>query len=137
MGAWRLAKWRAQSPFDRGDYFARRLRLAGLREEDLCFLAAESARSVAARAGWPASTRWSRKLAELQAAERERAAGPQPSWLGLLNPFLRDLSRRLRAQLESVTAGAAPPLDLERVLDSLIVPVARTLEGMVSRTIVL
>jgi type 2 lantibiotic biosynthesis protein LanM len=137
MAAWRLGKWSAQSPFDRGDYFARRLRLAGLSEEDLYFLAAESGSSVAARAGWPTSTLWGQRLDEVQRANEERATDSHPSWLGLLNPFLRDLSRRLRAHLDSVVIAGALPLNLERVLDSLVAPTARFLEAMVSRTIIL
>ena len=69
----RLARWKAQEPFQGGGLFARRLALAGLREADLLALLGEPEESGARRLAEPPG--W---LSTLDAAFRRPAPDPFP-----------------------------------------------------------
>lgn len=138
VGFWRLRKWRDQSPFDRSDYFARRLTMAGLTEEDLLFLASETPSALSARLGSQVPRSW--RALKLPGHEQRPLRRPQRSlsWLGLLAPALRDLDDRLRECLVKLAAApGGPAVDTEGVLQGLVDPVARSLESMLARAVVL
>lgn len=141
QAARRLARWRAQSPFQDDTWFARRLVADGLTVERFLDLLGESAASLAARTPPPV---W------LEAARRSFAANrplpadlvpsnapPAHSFLWLVAPLWRDAREALAEQLAALLhAHAQAPFDAS-ILDLLLAPVRERLAAMIGRTAVL
>ncbi len=144
-GRARLAGWRAQPPFPRADWLARRLALDGLTEESAQLLLGEPAESLLERAGGPPA--W---LAEIESSfSRARTPDPLPS-LGLkgrrrpelyhgVEPVLRAGLERIREGARELAAGSGHgcPFDPETVGERLLPNLARALWVPLSRTLVL
>ena len=124
----RLERWRAQQPFNRTDYFTRRLDAESMTEEQLLFLLGESAESLLERA--PATPDWLRHLEEAYAEFKpstntnsipEEAGADSPRRSGLLGglePLITRGLHRLREVLKSL-AQRYPnlPFDAELTTD--------------------
>jgi class II lanthipeptide synthase len=115
----RLDRWRSQPPFEREDFFARRLALDGLDEAGLLALLAETRESLARRTG--DSPEW---LSELEAAFRQASPDaplpfpvdalgePEIRLLGLVSPLLQQAERRLARRVAEIAAAGRPlPFD--------------------------
>jgi len=124
LAARRGARWRAQSPFQDPDLFARRLAADGLDEETFLFLLGETAEGLAARAGAPP---W---LLDLEAAFRHPVspdavpqASPQDAeFLAAVTPLVAHACDRLRRGAEALAAGSSggqtePPFDPARIVE--------------------
>ena len=119
LAARKLKRWKGQHPFDQGDYFAERLEMDGLSEEELRFLLGESPTSLQFRL--PKIPAWLHKLAlacgqeqpcnyeELSAqfqvaeANTEKAPDHRETSLSFLNAFSPLLAR----EIEHLQAGIA------------------------------
>jgi type 2 lantibiotic biosynthesis protein LanM len=115
----KLKRWKNQHPFDQGDYFAERLKTAGLSEEELRFLLGESSASLRSRL--PEIPAWLRKLAlvygqeqpcnydelfaQIQATEAntEKTSNNRETSLGFLSAFFPLLT----GEVEHLQAGIA------------------------------
>lgn len=138
----RLERWRAQPPFAKEDWFARRLALDGLTEENAQALLGEPAESLRERVG--GAPPW---LIEIERAfSAPRSPGPLPP-LGLKGRRRPELYHAvepvLRAGLERLREGARElggdgcPFDPETVGERLLPNLARALWVPLSRTLVL
>jgi type 2 lantibiotic biosynthesis protein LanM len=141
----RLERWRTQPPFEREDFFARRLGLAGLDEEGLLALLAEPREDLAKRL--PGAPDW---LRELGAAFHGATPGaplpipdlllrePETRLLWMASPVLQEAERRLRAVVAELAAGGRPlPFDPEAIAPLLLAGLADQLLWTVTRAGVL
>jgi len=143
-GTLRLRKWSDQPPFDQRPWWQRRLAGAGLTEARLRELLAEPAPALAARL--PVPPEW---LSELDEAYRDRpatsgrpvedAAGipPDARFAGLVEPLLIRARRRLADQLATLPGRERMPFDPVVLLAWLYPPLARRLDRMLTRVMVL
>jgi len=142
-----LREWRAQSPFQSDDYFARRLAQDGLTEADFIrILAAPAERLRDAR---PAPPLWLRELTEAfsshdDGATRALSLPPELSgaqsaaFLNAVAPLVAHFRERLREGIRAcVREQPEPPFDPDTITDLLYANVAGRLLGMISRTMVL
>jgi type 2 lantibiotic biosynthesis protein LanM len=140
----RLARWKAQEPFHGDSLFARRLALAGLREDDLLALLGEpdaaGARRLEERPAW---------LSALADAFQGPApdpfpvspSGPEGGRLGLLNavrPLMDAGWARLRAGVRDLAARhPGAPVDAETTPGLFAPQLCRRLFRTLSRALVL
>jgi type 2 lantibiotic biosynthesis protein LanM len=123
VGRGRLERWRAQPPFDRDDWLARRLAEVGIDEEGLLALLGEPVEALAARV--PEVPGW---LEELDEAFRRPEPGPEPGgslpfppkalklaefrFLELAAPLLCQAERRIAEVVAELSAADRPrPFD--------------------------
>jgi len=143
----RLQSWKGQTPFDKGDYFARRLAMDSLTEDDLLTLLDEPLEAVQAHDSPPPT--W---LIELLTAfaEGDTAADftlPLPprgqgrdtmAFLNTLKPLLRRGLARLQAGIQALTHHyASLPFDLQTIVPLLFARIPALLLPKLSRTLVL
>jgi type 2 lantibiotic biosynthesis protein LanM len=127
----RLRRWRSQAPFTTGSYFAQRLALEGVSEDDLFYLLGEPIDAVQERS--PTSPGWLVKLA--QAFSRPATSGPIPfpevlrgqvtaGLLGAIEPLLSQGRDRVHEGVERLTRTQADtpfdPCTVEDVLCALV-----------------
>ncbi len=143
----RFQRWKGQTPFDKGDYFARRLAMDSLTEDDLLTLLDEPLEAVQAHDSPPPT--W---LIELLTAfaEGDTAADftlPLPprgqgrdtmAFLNTLKPLLRRGLARLQAGIQALTHHyASLPFDLQTIVPLLFARIPALLLPKLSRTLVL
>lgn len=143
----RLQRWKEQTPFDKGDYFARRLAMDSLTEDDLLTLLDEPIEAVQAHDSPPPT--W---LIELLTAfaDADTAADftlPLPTrgegtdtmaFLNTLKPLLRSGLARLQAGIQELTHKyASLPFDLQTIVPLLFARIPALILPKLSRTIVL
>lgn len=100
----RLDRWRAQRPFDRGDWFERRLELDAITEAGLEALLGEEDAALRDRSPSPS---W---LADLGAyADADQRHDREPRGFGVLaEPLLRKARERVSAELTRLAADGGP-----------------------------
>src|SRR5205085_10447940 len=143
----RVREWREQRPFDQSGYWAQRLSLDGISEDEFRHLMCESVAAVQARFSSPPE--W---LAELARAfslpeqfKDEVFTLPEPlrekpvaGFLTLVEPLIKHGRRQLRAGVLRLTQHyAVLPFDPATVVDVLGVHLLPKLLGMMSRTLLL
>ncbi|MEV7940359.1 type 2 lanthipeptide synthetase LanM family protein [Kitasatospora sp. NPDC088264] len=104
-----LDRWRAQPPFDRDDWFERRLAADRLDPDGLRALLAEHPADLADRLGTPD---WAERLAAAFEAGHTLDLPEEHAFARLVAPLLADARDRLRtglAELGPATPGAASP----------------------------
>jgi type 2 lantibiotic biosynthesis protein LanM len=137
----RLARWRGQEPFSTDDFFARRLALDGLTEDDLRLLLAEPAEAIAAREdGRPD---W---LTTLEEAFTQPAAesfpevpstSPSFGFIHLVRPLLDRAYSRLIVGLREIAARhPGAPIDPATTGPLLAADLPSFLILLISRTMV-
>ncbi|HSF43117.1 MAG TPA: type 2 lanthipeptide synthetase LanM family protein [Thermoanaerobaculia bacterium] len=146
IGRRRLERWRAQPPFGRDGWLARRLAQDGLDEEGLLALLGEPREALAARV--PETPGWLREL-----DEAFRLAGPgyslplapdvlkeaEARFLWLAAPLVEQAERRITEALAEIPAPAGRPLpfDPETVRPLLLSGLSDQLLWTVTRVCVL
>lgn len=146
-GQRRLDRWRSRAPFTDGDYFASRLEMDGITEEQLVLLLSEPAERVAAR--FPTPPEWLDTLGEVYrdgwnpdgpplSLPEELEGNPQVDLLVALDPLIHHSRARLLREIEALAARPGTPLPDPARIEALC---ARTfvhrLIWMTSRTLVL
>src|SRR5258708_2594920 len=143
----RLQRWKEQTPFDRDDYFARRLAMDSLTEDDLLTLLDEPVEAVQARNSQPPP--WLIKLLTAF-ADADTAADftwPLPptgegthtrAFLNTLRPLLRSGLARLQAGIQELThTYASLPFDLQTIVLLLFAHIPALILPKLNKTIVL
>lgn len=142
----RLERWRAQPPFDRDDWLARRLAPDGLDEEGLLALLGEPPEALAARL--PETPEWLRDLEEAWRLadpgyalpfSPEILREPEARFLWLAAPLLRQAEERIATEVSAISARASSPLpfDPDTVVPLLLAGLADQLLWTVTRVCVL
>jgi class II lanthipeptide synthase len=142
----RLQRWKSQPPFNKGDYFAQRLALDGLTEEELLALLGEPPDEIQARMHLPPV--WLMRL--IVAFEEQTSAGhvllqpldgderPSVAFLNTIRPLLvSGLSRLCRGIQELIQIYNTLPFDPDLVSPLLFSHLSERLLPRMSSTIVL
>jgi type 2 lantibiotic biosynthesis protein LanM len=152
LGEHRLQRWRAQSPFAAGSYFAQRLEADGLSEQGLLYCLDEPAEALNGRLpsqGWPEQILrlFSRSASPAPLPLPEALRGRQTAgFLNLIEPLLRDALERVQEEAQQLAnpqhmaqAGSRPHpvFDFEEVTALLFANLPQHLLAMLSRTMVL
>jgi len=145
LGRRRLQRWRSQVPFTTGAFFAQRLALDGLSEEDLCDLLGEPIEAVHERAATPPG--WLAELARAFSGPSCSEPFPLPEALegqemaGFLDAIEPPLSRcrgRLHEGVRALTQGRADlPFDPRTIEGVLYANLPERLLMMLSPTMAL
>jgi type 2 lantibiotic biosynthesis protein LanM len=145
LGRGRLQQWRSEPPFSEGPYFAQRLALDGLSEDDLFRLLGEPIEAVQER--FPAPPAWLTDLARAFSASPSWEPAPLPEALraqetaGLLDviaPLIRQGRDRLHQGIQALLQTATDlPFDPGTVEDLLYASLPGPLLRMLTRTLVL
>ena len=143
----RLQRWKEQSPFDGDDYFARRLSMDSLTEDDLLTLLDEPAEAIQAENVTPPT--W---FIELLTAFTNQDTAADFAWplaatgqntqgtafLTMLKPLLRNTLARLRAGIEQLAQHyASLPFDPQTIVSLLFGHIPSLLFAELSKTFVL
>lgn len=138
----RLERWRAQEPFGRDGFFARRLAAAGLDEAGLLALLDEPREALAARLG--KTPGWLRELLEAFQAAVPGAPLPFPEeepevrLLGLASPLIQQAERRIAEAVSGLAAAGRPlPFDPGTVGPLLLSGLSNQLLWTITRAAVL
>jgi type 2 lantibiotic biosynthesis protein LanM len=141
----RLQRWRSQAPFTTGSYFAQRLSLDGLSEDDLFALLGEPIEAVEDRC--PSTPDWLVELAE--AFSQPASSWPLPlpdglrsqatsGFLNVIEPLIRQARDRVRAGIQTlISTCAALPFDPGTVEAAVFANLPGQLLMMMDRTLVL
>ncbi|MBV9211980.1 MAG: type 2 lantipeptide synthetase LanM family protein, partial [Acidobacteria bacterium] len=149
LAARELAHWKSQEPFDNDAYFAERLALDEISEEELLELLGESPEDVRAR--FTETPRWLRELeaayAGADAHDEEQASLPLPEemlgkqtvgFLNLVTPLFNRSLARLREGIRRISEKyPASPFEPETIESLLVSNLPWQLYMMLSRTMVL
>ena len=139
----RLRQWKAQAPFQSGPFFAERLVLDGLSEQDLLLLLEEPLEDVQARLSLPDWLRALRQAFEAQSSSGALSGSlPEPDeqaqaamFLPALHPLLAKGHQDLLAGIEALGQRYARlPIARQPVIASLLAGLARQLLLQASRT---
>lgn len=140
-----LESWRSQAPFDRGDWFARRLALDGVSEDELCALIGEDVAQVEAST----TPSWAAEVASAYASaapaapwsvalDGESASAKTLGFLNVAEPLIRrGRDRLLQRVRELVRKHPRAPVDAERVTAAWLSSLPWSLHLMLSRALVL
>ncbi|MEU7092135.1 type 2 lanthipeptide synthetase LanM family protein [Kitasatospora aureofaciens] len=127
----KLERWRAQAPFDRADWFARRLASDALDPDAVHALLAEHPDALAARLGTPA---WAERLAAAFDGPATLDVPEEHDFARLVAPLLAAARDRLCAGLAALDA---PSLGTPEELAALALPaLTATAHGMATRTVI-
>lgn len=141
----KLQRWKEQKPFDKEGYFARRLAMDALTEEDLLYLLGESTEAQQAR--MPSKSPWMSKLTQLfeQHYEDEAVLPPQmnsemaPARIfEIVKPLLKASLLHLRTGMQELSKQyQALPFEAETAFDMLLVHAGRRFLPKMVKTMVL
>jgi type 2 lantibiotic biosynthesis protein LanM len=146
LAAETLALWRASSPFDKDSYFADRLAMDGITEDELTRLLGMS---VEAFDGNGTAPRWVQMLAHAYSEPARPPDGQRENWgeaanlpvagfLNLVEPLMRDVRLQLQARVERIKQDhPAAPFDKVRAVDILFAKLPVRLLMMIAKTMVL
>lgn len=138
----RLKRWKAQPPFETGDWFARRLAIDGTNEDELLDLLGAEPGGVAAE-----TSLWLSHLAQAFSALNGPADLPDydlpyfrenAGFLGLIQCVINQALKRLRAGVRELERlEKALPFAPETVPDMFVANLATRLLAMLNRTLIL
>ena len=140
----RLRRWRAQPPLDNDRYFAQRLAVDGIREDELRRLLGEPIEAV--RAGLPQSPAWLQDLADAFARHAGATTAPLTTpgiretapFLDLIAPLIVQARDRVGAGVRALAdIYEMPPFDPATVVDVMFADVPQQLMRVLGRTMVL
>ncbi len=141
LGRRRLQRWRSQPPFPTDSYFAQRLALDGIDEDQLLYILGEPVESLHRRLSqMPA---WLLELAEAFAHPASGFASPPPDeeifgFLDLIQPLIDGACDRLWASIMALgDKWPTLPFDPETVIDVLLMNLPEPLLTRLGRTMVL
>ncbi|MFJ9772426.1 type 2 lanthipeptide synthetase LanM family protein [Kitasatospora sp. NPDC101157] len=127
----KLERWRTQAPFDRADWFARRLASDGLDPDAVHALLAEHPDALAARLD---THPWAERLAAAFERPGTLDVPEEHEFARLVAPLLAAARDRLRAGLAALDA---PSLGTPEELAALALPaLTATAHGMATRTVI-
>ncbi|MET8622716.1 type 2 lanthipeptide synthetase LanM family protein [Kitasatospora sp. NPDC004669] len=127
----KLERWRAQAPFDRADWFARRLAADALDPDAVCALLAEHPDALFARLG---SHAWAEQLATAFVRAATLDVPEEQEFARLVAPLLADARNRLCAGLAALDV---PAIGTPEELAALALPaLTATAHGMATRTVI-
>jgi type 2 lantibiotic biosynthesis protein LanM len=145
LGPLRLARWKRQSPFDQDDWFARRLALDGLTEEELLRFLDESPESLRERSEETPS--WFVELESAFASPPASTASPPSAdspdeaasraFLDMILPLSEHACKRLEEAARELAREGGAPFDPAHVVRLLWPAVEGLLLAMLGRTLVL
>lgn len=141
-----LRRWKAQKPFDSGTFFADRLAMDHLTEQDILALLAEPVEALEQRLSSPSAPDWVMDLAQalscsaslpLSEQDQERFA-QQFALLQPLYPLLQTSITQLQAGIATLAQQYdPPPFDPQTLLALLLPGLFQQIEQQVSKTLVL
>lgn len=138
----RLKAWRQQPPFDRSDYFTKRLAAEGFSEEDFVRILSEPAEIVKDRLG--SRPEWLERLSEAFEAYRvpETRSEQIPRterlpFTEIAAPILDSGRARLKQMLDLLAASLFVPFDIDSVVEKVALQLGDRLRQIVTRTLVL
>ncbi|MCA9972024.1 MAG: type 2 lantipeptide synthetase LanM family protein, partial [Anaerolineales bacterium] len=139
-----LARWRAQTPFNQSDYFAQRLALLEVREDELLDLLSQPLDTL--QHHFEAPPRWLQQLddafqrydsADWAAQARQNQDDRLGGLLAITSPLVQAGTARLRAGVRALAAEHdTVPFDPRSIDRILMAPIANGLMTMVSRILV-
>ena len=149
LAARELEHWKSQEPFDNEAYFAERLALDEVSEEELFELLGEPPEAVHAR--FAETPEWLHEIAQAytqtEASEAKEAAVPLPhemrgkqtvGFINLIEPLFNRGRAHLREGIQALLEKyPSPPFDAETIEGLLVANLPWHLYMMVSRTMVL
>jgi len=142
-----LQRWKEQRPFQQGPFFANRLQMDGITEQDLLALLAEPLENLQQRLSEPAAPDWIRKLvdalyhphAPLPLPEQDQGHQEEP--LPIVEPFYPLMQRSIARVQAGITALAQQydqlPFNPATMLSLLLPDLFHQLQFLVSKTVVL
>jgi type 2 lantibiotic biosynthesis protein LanM len=146
LAAETLALWRASSPFDKGSYFADRLAIDGITEDEFTRLLGTPVEALGGNSTAPA---WVQMLARAYSGPRTSPNGQREKWgkaenhpeagfLNLVEPLMMDARLQLQARVERIKQDhAAAPFEPARAVDALFANLPARLLMMIAKTMVL
>ena len=146
LAAETLALWRAGSPFDKGSYFAERLAMEGITEDEFTRLLGTPVEALGGNGTPPA---WVQMLARAYSGLRTSLHGqrekwdedanlPQAGFLNLVGPLMMDARLQLQARVEKIKQDhPAAPFEPARAMDALFANLPGRLLMMIAKTMVL
>ena len=142
-----VQRWKAQRPFNTGSFFAERLQMDAMTEQDLLALLAEPLDALQARLGHLDTPDWVKALVDaLQSPSNILSFSEHPALdvsqvPGIVQPFyplLQGKIARLQAGIEELTQRyEALPFNPRTILSLLLPDLLRRIEQQVSKTVVL
>lgn len=143
----RLRAWREQHPFEQDGYWAQRLALDGIGEDEFRYLVCESVAAAHARSAAPPEwlAELARAFSQPNQTDHEGFILPEPlrekpvaGFLTLVEPLIKHGRSQVRAGIERLRQRyQVVPFDPATVVDALGVNLLPKLLGMVSRTLIL
>jgi type 2 lantibiotic biosynthesis protein LanM len=142
----RLNRWQSQTPFNTGSYFAERLALDNISQEELFALLGQSIDTVKER--FPRTPKWLTQLKQafldaatctyqFQFPKSIKISGIE-NFLYLIEPLIIQGYRRLSKKIYKLSQHHSKlPFDTEAIVDMLVPQLARRLLQMLNRTLVL
>ncbi|HMC30472.1 MAG TPA: type 2 lanthipeptide synthetase LanM family protein [Candidatus Angelobacter sp.] len=146
LAAETFAVWRTSSPFDKDSYFADRLAMEDINEDEFTHILGTP---VEALGGNPAPPQWVQMLARAYSASEPPPKGSRENWgevrehpeagfLQLVEPLMADARLQLQAKVEKIKQEhAAAPFEPARAVDILFANLPGRLLMMIAKTLVL
>ncbi|MGZ4871736.1 MAG: type 2 lanthipeptide synthetase LanM family protein [Candidatus Angelobacter sp.] len=146
LAAETLALWRASSPFDKDSYFADRLAMEGITEDEFTRLLGMPAEALGSNGTAP---QWVQMLARAYSGGEkppdvqretwgEAADFPASGFLNLVEPLMRDARLQLQAKVQRIKQDhPAAPFETARAVDALFANLPVRLLMMIAKTMVL
>lgn len=145
LAAETLALWRASSPFDKGAYFASRLALEGITEDEftqLLGIPAEALRGDDLPPAWvqTLASAYYEPASPLNGKRDwfEEGSYPHAGFLKLVEPLMAKAERQLHAKAEMITQShTAAPFDPISAVDAMSANLAPSFLSLITKTLVL
>jgi type 2 lantibiotic biosynthesis protein LanM len=137
----KLEKWQAQLPFTEKKFFVKRLAIDELSEDEFRYLLAEDSTCLKAR--FNQLPPWLKLIQDAYVQAQNKARQPvtsQKTILDVLNPLITYAQTQLKDKFEvstKILASSSLQIDINNILDTLSQSLFRSLEGVLSRTLIL
>jgi type 2 lantibiotic biosynthesis protein LanM len=141
-----LTLWRASSPLDQDSYFAQRLALDGITEEEFTQILGTPAENLNGKGDVPA---WTERIAAAYSPIPKSGAGEREKWsdggnnpasafLNLVEPLILEARRTLQSNLTSLKQRHPDaPLDVAQAADALFANLPPQILTIIGKTMVL
>jgi type 2 lantibiotic biosynthesis protein LanM len=146
LAAETLALWRANSPFDKDSYFADRLAMEGITEDEFTRLLGTPVKALCGHSTPPP---WVQMLARAYSGRERPPNGQREYWgeagnhpeaglLNLVEPLMMEARLQLQARVERIKQDhAAAPFETARAVDALFANLPGHLLRIIAKTMVL